>query len=251
MSNKIATEREAAAMNGITLDSNRGCTKAKANELGLTVGGLPFTEQQLVPEDFMMAEPIPILCNPDIWFKSAAAFSFTYLDATCRFGYSDGTGMDEDWTSYLYNTLGDSGNLPQTNSNYDFKRYTKQNRWYIGSGLIFVPAKYDFEISFAVALNQSTPKGKARSNSMPQIIISVRDKLSYVGIYSDLVENTVSESTYGFTRTVKIPMSVKCIEDPMDESILLSLAEFYNKYKEDSGDTIQFNFNCDINFITG
>lgn len=249
MSNKIATEREAAAMNGITLDSNRGCTKAKANKLGLIVGGLSFTEQQLVPEDFMIADPIPFsIAPPMVWFKSTANFSFSYLDATCRFGYSDGTGMDEDWTSYLWNTLGDSGTLPQTTSSYDLSRYTKQNRWYLGQGQVYVSPTQSFEINLSMALNQSTPSGVVRSNALPSIRFSVRGESLYLGIRSEDVYNNVAESTYGFSRTVKIPMNAKVLEDPYGESIALSLTEFFHKYRVDSGDVIRVDFNCDVNF---
>lgn len=44
MSKKIATEQEAAAMAGSTLDSQRGCTTKKAHELGLMTGGISLTD---------------------------------------------------------------------------------------------------------------------------------------------------------------------------------------------------------------
>lgn len=61
MSKKITTEQEAAAMTGSTLDSQRGCTTKKAHELGLMTGGISLTDNQLVPLENMMADPIPFM----------------------------------------------------------------------------------------------------------------------------------------------------------------------------------------------
>lgn len=155
--------------------------------------------------------------------------------------------MNYDWTSYLWNTLGDNGNLPQTTSSYDLSRYTKQNRWYLGNGYIAIPPTQTLEMVLSIALNSSTPSGKANSNEYPTITFRLRDKTCYLGIYSEEVINTVSDSTYGFTRTVKIPMNAKVLEDPFDESIMLTLSEFFHKYKT-SGDVIMVDFSCNINF---
>lgn len=247
MSKKIATEQEAAAMAGSTLDSQRGCTTKKAHELGLMIGGISLTDNQLVPLENMMAEPIDFRFeNPLTFFQSTQAFIFVYLSASINYyNKSWDEIIDGDSASFLYDTLGNSGTIPQTSYDTDLTRYSHINKWQNGNTLL-VDRNGVLTISLDFGANSFTPTADIDLLSYPSLTMQLGGYSFYINLRNSDVKYTYTDTYNGFQGRFEIPMSAKVIEDPNSDDAM-SLNEVWSKYAT-VGDEFTVGINVNIKF---